>query len=376
MDIIKDSINVSATIRIVDDVSGDPELGVTAATTGLVLQYRRELSANVSLATLTDLASLVTVHTDKGLLHIGNGYYRVDVPDAAFAAGAADVLVHGVAAGMTIHGQLFSIVTSAEDQVLDAATSDHNDGGSVGKSIKTSADFVISTGTAQSGGIGAITLKASEPNITDHFRYDSVIITAGLGIGQVRLIISYNGTSKLCRVAPGWVTNPDNTSKYQIMPAMVHAASGWDTLHECYIVSATANTAIISSSASVKDSYYLYQQFVIYSGTGEGQVRLVTGYVGATREITINRPWDTTPDTTSQYVLQTGPHAPHIVDQILDELISEHLIAGSLGKFLSDIEAKVAQLTFSKTNQLDSNTKSINDASLVGDGNALPWDGA
>ncbi len=96
--------DVSVVIRIIDSTDGTPELGVTAATGGLVLEYRRELEAEVSLATITDLAALTTAHTDKGMLHIGDGYYRVDLPDAACATGQRGVLVHGIATGMVVIG--------------------------------------------------------------------------------------------------------------------------------------------------------------------------------------------------------------------------------------------------------------------------------
>jgi hypothetical protein len=102
--------DVSIVIRIIDSTDGTPETGVVAATGGLVLQYRRELAANVSLATIVDLAALTTAHTDKGLLHIGNGYYRLDLVDAACATGATGVLVHGVVTGMVVIGEYIQLV--------------------------------------------------------------------------------------------------------------------------------------------------------------------------------------------------------------------------------------------------------------------------
>ncbi len=40
------------------------------------------------------------------------------------------------------------------------------------------------------------------------------------------------------------------------------------------------------------------------------------------------------------------------------------------------IKAKTDDMVFTKANELDVNTQSINGASVVGDGNATPWDGA
>ena len=124
--------NVSATIRIVDSADGTPETGVVAATAGLVLQYRRELAVPVSLATITNLALLTTAHTDKGILHIGDGYYRVDVPDAAFAAGVDGVLITGTATSMVVIGEYFQIEdhVAIADAILDRDMSVGTDSGS------------------------------------------------------------------------------------------------------------------------------------------------------------------------------------------------------------------------------------------------------
>jgi hypothetical protein len=43
---------------------------------------------------------------------------------------------------------------------------------------------------------------------------------------------------------------------------------------------------------------------------------------------------------------------------------------------LVDVKTKTDQMVFTKANELDANTKSINSATVIGDGNATPWDGA
>ena len=101
--ILKGATDQSVIIRIVDSSDGTPETGVVAATTGLDLEYRREGATSVDL-TESDLAALDSAHSDGGLKHVGNGYYRVDLPDAAVATGANGVLVHGTATGMVVIG--------------------------------------------------------------------------------------------------------------------------------------------------------------------------------------------------------------------------------------------------------------------------------
>lgn len=97
------STDVSVTIRIIDSTDGTPETGVVFNTSGIDIQYRRTLAASTAITEAT-LAALTTAHADGGFLHIGNGYYRLDLPDAAVAAGAAECLVHGTVTGMVVIG--------------------------------------------------------------------------------------------------------------------------------------------------------------------------------------------------------------------------------------------------------------------------------
>jgi len=97
------SVDQSVVIRIVDSTDGTPETGVVFNTAGIDLQYRRELAASVAITEAT-LAALTTAHSDGGFLHIGNGYYRLDLPDAAVASGVSGCLVHGTVTGMVVIG--------------------------------------------------------------------------------------------------------------------------------------------------------------------------------------------------------------------------------------------------------------------------------
>lgn len=130
--------DVSVTIRIVDSTDGSPETGVTSATAGLALEYRRELAVSTAI-TESDLAALTTAHTDGGMRHIGNGYYRLDLPDAACATGVAGCLVHGTATGMVVIGCYVHLnlenAADIADAVLDEATSGHTTAGTLGVKI-------------------------------------------------------------------------------------------------------------------------------------------------------------------------------------------------------------------------------------------------
>jgi len=90
-------------IRIVDKADGTPETGVVYNTSGIDLWYRREGATKTSI-TEASLSALNDAHTDGGILHIGDGYYRLDLPDAAVASGANGVVVGGAVTGMVVMG--------------------------------------------------------------------------------------------------------------------------------------------------------------------------------------------------------------------------------------------------------------------------------
>ena len=107
----KAATNVSVVIKIIDSTDGTPETSVVFNTSGIDLKFRREGAAVVAISEI-DLTSpaLTDAHEDGGFLAIGNGYYRLDVPDAAFATGANGVLIFGTVTGMVVIGEYVQLV--------------------------------------------------------------------------------------------------------------------------------------------------------------------------------------------------------------------------------------------------------------------------
>lgn len=101
--VVAGSTDVSVVIRIMDSTTGLPETAVEHNTSGIDLWYRREGAVSTDI-TEAALAALTTAHTDGGIEHINDGYYRLDVPDAAFAAGADGVQIGGTVTGMVVYG--------------------------------------------------------------------------------------------------------------------------------------------------------------------------------------------------------------------------------------------------------------------------------
>lgn len=118
LDVVKKgSVDRSVTLRIVDSTDGTPETGVVFNTSGIDLWYRREGAAKTSITEAT-LSALTDAHSDGGFLHVGDGVYRLDLPDAAFATGANYVDIGGTVTGMVVVGGRVKLVNyDPEDTV-------------------------------------------------------------------------------------------------------------------------------------------------------------------------------------------------------------------------------------------------------------------
>jgi len=68
----------------------------------------------------------------------------------------------------------------------------------------------------------------------------------------------------------------------------------------------TANTITLASTASASDDAYTTLGITIDSGTGSGQTKTITDYVGSTKVATVDSDWGTQPDDTSVYTVGLG----------------------------------------------------------------------
>jgi hypothetical protein len=119
----KGATDESVTIRIVDDTTGLAETGVTSATAGLALFYHRDSSASATI-TASPLDDINSAHSDGGIKHIASGYYRLDVPDAAFASQTTidGVLVGGSVTSMVIYGTYVPLTSDDPTNIASLVT--------------------------------------------------------------------------------------------------------------------------------------------------------------------------------------------------------------------------------------------------------------
>ena len=188
------------------------------------------------------------------------------------------------------------LVDDTWDELITGAL--HNIATSAGRRLRELGAYHISSGTAQAGSAHSITLDAGE-TVGDHIlNRNLIVIQAGTGAGQTRTIVDYNGTTKVAVIDRDWVTNPDATSEYSIIPDDTPLVANHGVA-----TTGTSTTITISATASAINDTYVNSIIQIMAGTGAGQSQVISGYNGTTKVVTVCTTWITTPDNTSVYVI-------------------------------------------------------------------------
>ena len=118
--VVAGTTDQSTIVRVVDATTGVPNQSLNATSAGVAMWYRRELGL-VTAITTTTRATTTTAHTDGGFVHIDDGYYRLDLPDAAVTSGVEGVLVAGFFTGMVVIGAYHVLETQSTNVVAMAA---------------------------------------------------------------------------------------------------------------------------------------------------------------------------------------------------------------------------------------------------------------
>jgi hypothetical protein len=178
--ILKGSVDQSVVIRAVD-TSGLPVDTVAAQSPLPSFWYRRELGAKTLFAAV-DLAALTTAHADGGLELIADGYYRLDVPDAAFATGASGVMIGGTVTGCVVIGVYVHLV-------------DFDQSGQEAINLRAGSTGVIKSTVSSGASTTLIPTNLTEAT-NDHYNGRTITFTSGALLGQSSSITDYVGASK------------------------------------------------------------------------------------------------------------------------------------------------------------------------------------
>jgi hypothetical protein len=227
------------------------------------------------------------------------GLYFVDVTADAGKeyAGIVDATT-SAAPGTRYRSVAFSNEAAAVwDEILTGTT--HNIQHSAGKKLREIfGGFVIHDGQAQGGTTNSITLDPTASSVDGQYDPAMITIVEGTGIGESRIILEYDGTTKVAIVSRDWRTPPDATTEY-----IVTAHDGHEHVNEGLARGGASNTITLNTLASSMSNYYVGQHVFLKSGTGQDQTRLITAYDGATKIATVKPDWCTAPDATTGYVM-------------------------------------------------------------------------
>ena len=142
-----------------------------------------------------------------------------------------------------------------------------------------------------------------------------------------------------------------------------------------------ASTITLGPNGSGTDDIYNGLTVDIVHGTGAGQSRTIDDYVGSSTLATVDTAWDTTPDTSSKWVLRMaaggggGASASAIADAVWDESTSGHTTAGTFGEQLAtDVDAILADTNELQTDWADGGRLDLLIDAITADTNELQTD--
>jgi hypothetical protein len=267
------------------------------------------------------------------------------------AGGVASIAASGISAS--------SIATAAADIVADEVWDEVLSSGahatlfSAGKRLQ---NLVLRGGTAIAGCPQGIVFPGPWSSTDGIYEQNIVSIVDGTGVAQTRMILEYNGGSRLAYLDRPWITEPDSTSEIELLPSVDEIA----TDHGIIVTGSATGVTLPSSAGSINDTY-IGSVIIIRGGTGEGQARLITDYVGSTKDVTVSDAWTTIPDSTSIYkiipvgrsivdsvhtgAIDAGALATDAVDEIADgvwdEARSGHTSAGTFGQGIASVQGSM-----------------------------------
>ncbi|MBW7990042.1 MAG: hypothetical protein FVQ84_08515 [Planctomycetes bacterium] len=275
------------------DVSGVAQTGVTGIT---VTVSKNGGSLNAA---------------DNSLIEISNGFYYYEFSaDEIDTLGTLAILVVTTEA-LDFPGMLMVVLrdlhVSIVDQVWDERLTGmtHNVPTSAGRRLRQVAGgLILHDGVAQAAASNTMTLDVGADANDDFYNHAIVRIVDGTGSEQERIIVDYNGTTKIAKVAPPWIVIPNSASDFELLPGVSHAETNSKTVKIGLLQSATASTATLDSSASSIDEFYTCDVLEIDAGLGEGQEKIITAYNGTTKVVTLSSDWIVIPDATSEYIVE------------------------------------------------------------------------
>lgn len=217
--------------------TGDGLAGLVFNSAGLAAYYRNAATGTVTAITLAT-QTVGGAWASGGFVELdathAKGMYRLDIPDAALAAGGEGfIFIYGatnlaptpiqISVGyVPVNAALIS--DTVWDEVLTAAT--HNVASSAGRRLRqinvlTSVDSTVNDAAATTTSFVTALTSA-----VDNFYDDQLLIfTSGSLAGQASPVLSYNGTTKAITLSEALTSAPANGDGFTLQATHIHPVS-------------------------------------------------------------------------------------------------------------------------------------------------------
>lgn len=319
-------------IAALDATSGDPTTGVTPANTDLKILK-------------TGAASPAEATATGALTALVGGYYYYEFAQA-------EIDTRGLVNVRMTKAGLKAVSFTAE----------------------VDAQNLYSFGKLQAASGTSMTLAAGESSVSTDYVGLKISIN-----GRERYIVGYDGSTKIALVDSPFPTTPATNDVYyifgstgfQAITAASVAQTVWASTQATNVQpgsfgaalqairggqtaqAGAASSITLDASASIVDNYpsYLNHSIIIVAGTGVGQQRTITGYVGSTKVATVDTAWNVQPDNTSVYTILAssgvtgggggGLSAAQVSAAVWDEPRTSHVVPGSFGQGVASVQGAV-----------------------------------
>jgi hypothetical protein len=204
--------------------------------------------------------------------------------------------------GGTISDDARFAVSNVSDGVWDEPLTGltHNIATSAGRRLRELGGYVVYAGTAVGAGNGVnqIELNGDASDVDGAYDPSLISIVDGLGAGQSRLILEYEGSTRIATVDRNWKVQPNDTSDF-----VITGNPGREHVNEGLARGGTINTITLNALGSDDDDVYNGQRVFIRSGKGEDQAGVIKSYNGTSKVATMWHDWTVIPDDTTGYAM-------------------------------------------------------------------------
>jgi hypothetical protein len=276
--------------------------GLTFSSSGLVWYYWREDSGNAGGTSVTLATATRGTWSTGGFIEIDSanlpGFYELGVPNAVLSASNTPKW-----AVMMLKGAANMVQTAVEVQLVPWDPTD---------AVRLGLSALPNSAAASAGGLPTVGTGASQLDVDASGRVNIGKILGGVVPAPNVTGIPKVDVSDWLGVAPNVLIS----GRVDASTGAVGDKTGYSlsALESPIVESGTAqagasSTITLRSGASATDNLFRSLEIKIYGGTGAGQARTITGYVGSTKVATVDNPWITNPDVTSTYAISAHPLA-------------------------------------------------------------------